>query len=58
MIIKLQYKESESLYKQDKFMGDEWISLERENRMDFKGELRVARVGNRRDWVEERGTNR
>lgn len=30
-------------------MGDDWISLERENRMDFEGELRVARVGNRKD---------
>lgn len=39
-------------------MGDDWISLERENRMDFEGELRVARVGNRKDWVEERGTNK
>lgn len=42
MIITLQYKESERLYRQDKFMGDEWISLERENRMDFEGKLRVA----------------
>lgn len=30
-------------------MEDEWVSLERENRMDFGSELRVAREGNRGD---------
>jgi hypothetical protein len=47
----LQFTDSKRLRNKEGPRDDTWISLERRNRIDFAGELRVGRDGNRRNQM-------
>jgi hypothetical protein len=57
-IITLQFTVFVKLKKEERSMGDQWISLRRENRIDFMGRQGAFGNGNMRDHIGESGRER